>query len=244
MTETVEVVERKEPGVDTRTDTALAVATEAHAPANLFGAASPEDVVDRAVQVAGALKKVVQKQGLIANIQGKEYPQVEAWTLLGSMLGVFPVVEWTRRTDDGNGWECRVVVQTRAGEIVGSAEAECTRSERSWAKRDDYALRGMAQTRATSRAMRGPLGFVMTLAGYQALDASEMPSDDDHAPPAAPAATAGGAGAEIGALRNKALQLFGNPGTAAAEYTKLTGRDITWKDMGYQELQVLVKAHE
>jgi hypothetical protein len=35
----------------------------------------------------------------------------------------------------------------------------------------------MAQTRATSKALRQPLGFVMTLAGYSATPAEEMPRD-------------------------------------------------------------------
>ena len=35
----------------------------------------------------------------------------------------------------------------------------------------------MAQTRATSKALRLPLGFVMTLAGLEATPAEEMPQD-------------------------------------------------------------------
>jgi hypothetical protein len=64
-----------------------------------------------------------------------------------------------------------------AGQVVGAAEAECLRSERTWKGRDDYALRSMAQTRAVSKALRGPLGFVVTLAGYEATPAEEMPAE-------------------------------------------------------------------
>ena len=46
--------------------------------------------------------------------------------------------------------------------------------EKTWAGRDDYALRSMAQTRATSKAMRQPLGFIITLAGFDATPAEEM----------------------------------------------------------------------
>lgn len=60
------------------------------------------------------------------------------------------------------------------GRIVGSAEAMCTRDERMWANRDDYALRSMAQTRATSKALASPLRFVITLAGYEGTPAEEM----------------------------------------------------------------------
>lgn len=149
-----------------------AVATTTPAPPALFGTSDPVEIVAKARDVANALKDVLRQQGLISNIQGKEYVQVGGWTLLGSMLGVFPVLEWMRKLD--NGWEARVEARTMAGAVVGAAEAECTRDEKMWANRDDYALRSMSQTRATSKALRMPLGFVVTLAGFNATPAEEM----------------------------------------------------------------------
>jgi hypothetical protein len=148
---------------------------------NLFHTDDPVEVITRASRAAEALKGVIRQQGLVSNIQGREYPRVEAWTTLGSMLGVVPVVTWTRRTEDG--WEARVEARTLDGRVVGAAEAMCSKSERTWSKRDDYALRSMAQTRATSKALRGPLGFVVTLAGYEATPAEEMPADGTEGPP-------------------------------------------------------------
>ena len=52
-----------------------------------------------------------------------------------------------------------------------------TSGEENWQDRDDYALRSMAQTRATSKALRQPLGFVITLAGFDPTPAEEMPHD-------------------------------------------------------------------
>lgn len=148
------------------------------APTTLFGSNEPVAVVQKASQVASALKDVVKTQGLISVISGKEYPRCEAWTLLGTMLGVFPVLQWTRQLE--NGWEARVEAKTRDGAIVGAAEAQCLRKEKNWSNRDDFALRSMAQTRATAKALRMPLGFVMTLAGYEATPAEEMISDHTH----------------------------------------------------------------
>jgi hypothetical protein len=61
------------------------------------------------------------------------------------------------------------------GQVVGAAESECMPAERRWANADDYARRSMAQTRATSKALRQPLGFVMQLAGFDATPADEIP---------------------------------------------------------------------
>lgn len=138
----------------------------------LFRSDDPVEVLARATRTADALKDVISQRGLTTNIQGKQHVQVEGWQTLGSMLGVTPVCVWTRPLD--NGWEARVEARTLDGRIVGAAEAMCTRSERMWSKRDDYALRSMAQTRATSKALASPLRFVITLAGYEGTPAEEM----------------------------------------------------------------------
>lgn len=144
----------------------------------LFGTADPVAVLDKAAAVAKALARVIAKQQLFTVIGTKKYVHVEGWTLLGSMLGVFPRVEWSRKLE--NGWEARVeAVVASTGAVIGAGEAECLRSEGTWAKREDYALRGMAQTRAISRAMRGPLGFVVQLAGFATTPAEEMPTANE-----------------------------------------------------------------
>jgi hypothetical protein len=141
-------------------------------PPSLFGTNDPQAVVEKATAVANTLKGVLKSQKLISNISGKEYPKCEAWTLLGTMLGVYPVLVWTHKLE--NGWEARVEAKTRDGAVVGAAEAQCLTSERNWANRDDFALRSMAQTRATAKCLRMPLGFVMTLSGFEPTPAEEM----------------------------------------------------------------------
>jgi hypothetical protein len=151
------------------------------APVTLFRSDNPREIIGSATAVADELAKVVRKQKLTTKIQGRDHVRVEGWTLLGTMLGVFPVLVWSRkhagleaRDYSEEYWEARVEARTMAGQLVGAAEAMCSRSEKTWANRDDYALRSMAQTRATSKALRQPLGFVMTLAGFEATPAEEM----------------------------------------------------------------------
>lgn len=173
-------------------------------PPSLFGTADPVEVVARASRVAASLKEVIKAQGLISKISGKEYPRCEAWTLLGTMLGVFPVLVWTRAME--NGWEARVEARTRDGAVVGAAEAQCLKTERNWGNRDDFALRSMAQTRATAKALRMPLGFVMTLSGIEPTPAEEMtfekPPAKDNATAKAPPNTATGAARAASAPAN------------------------------------------
>ncbi len=153
----------------------------------LFGTANPAEVLARAAKVGALLEGLLRKQKLVLRIRDSDHVLVEGWTLLGSMLGVFPVVVWSRPVLQGEqwvGWEARVEARTRGGEVVGAAEAECLRDEKRWASADDYAIRSMAQTRAVSKALRGPLGFVIHIAGFNPTPAEEMHADAPRPEPA------------------------------------------------------------
>lgn len=91
---------------------------------------------------------------------------------------------------DGHDWEACVEVKTPGGVTVGRAEAMVSRAENTWAQRDDYALRSMAETRAESRAWRKAIGWIVHLAGYNPTPAEEMGhtpgADTQDAAPAGP----------------------------------------------------------
>jgi hypothetical protein len=144
------------------------------APVTLFQTSDPATALARMTEVAKLLFTVVEDRRLYATISGRKHLLVSAWTTLGAMLGLFPIVAWTRLNETGDGYLARVEVRTRDGQLVGAAEAECSRAERAWKNRDPFALRSMASTRATSRALRGPLEQVVVLAGYEAAGAEEM----------------------------------------------------------------------
>ena len=167
---------------DGHEEMAVAIVEEPVAPATLFHTDDPTEIVSKASAMATALADVITSKGLITKISGRDYVRVEGWTLLGSMVGVFGIPVWTRPLDDGGGWEARVEARTLSGAIVGAAEAECTRDENNWKDRDSYALRSMAQTRATAKALRLPLGFIVAMAGYEATPAEEMPNGANKPP--------------------------------------------------------------
>jgi hypothetical protein len=152
-------------------------------PTTIFRTSDPDVALERMRAVARTLVDVVESRKLYAVIQGRKHLLVSAWTTLGAMLGLFPAVAWTRPNETGDGYLARVEVHTRDGALVGAAEAECSRSERTWAKRDAFSLRAMAQTRATSRALRGPLEQIVVLAEYEPAGAEEMPDETAPEPP-------------------------------------------------------------
>ena len=198
---------------------------EQRAPITLFGTDDPTAVVDRASAVATALAKVIKERKLSSRISGRDHVNVEGWTLLGSMLGVFAEVEWSRQLD--NGWEARAVARTLAGNVVGAAEAMCTRTEGSWRNRDEYALRSMAQTRAVSKALRLPLGFLMHLAGYSATPAEEVGEEQpERAAGGAPASSPNRPPAQASYRREELMGLMREQGLgldAVERYAAIVG---------------------
>lgn len=162
--------------VDEPPGTALAT-QELHG--NLFNTDDPVEVVERAARVANALRDVIEQRQLYENIKGKQHVRVEGWQLLGSMLGITAVCTDTQEVDGG--WKATVEARTLDGRVVGRADALCTRHEKGamWKGADDYARLSMAQTRATSKALKGPLGFVVSLAGYSSTPREEMGDADE-----------------------------------------------------------------
>lgn len=140
---------------------------------NLWGTDNPELMMQKAARCATVIADVIENRKMFTIIGQGKHVRVEGWQTLGAMVGVFPVVEWTRRLE--NGWEARVKAVTRNGEVVGAAESQCLNTERNWANKEDHCLRSMAQTRATSKALAMPLRFVIALAGYEGTPAEEMP---------------------------------------------------------------------
>lgn len=150
-------------------------------PANLWGSHQATEIVARATATAKALAGVLEDRELYVSMgtdkQGRErrHVVVEGWTMLGTMLGVTPICEWSRPMEDG-AWEARVEARTLDGRVVGAAEAMCSPEEDRWDDAEQYAIRSMAQTRATGKALRVPLGFVVSLAGFDTTPAEEMPA--------------------------------------------------------------------
>lgn len=138
----------------------------------------PKEVMRYAQAAAREIVDVARSGKLLANVGGREYPLTECMTLIGRMTGHTVTVEWCRKVPAdwgiGDGWEARALVLDQNGREVAAAESMCLRSERAWSKRDEFAVRSMAQTRASGKALRLALGYIVTLAGWEALPAEEI----------------------------------------------------------------------
>lgn len=97
------------------------------------------------------------------------------------------LVKVTTYDVDGYTWEARVRI-VRNGVTVGIGEGLCSRNEPRWGTAEEYAVKSMAITRATSRALKQAAGWIVALAGYEATPAAEVDPNTGQPLPYGPAA--------------------------------------------------------
>lgn len=130
---------------------------------------------------AQALTAIVEQQKLFTQIGQGKHLRVEAWQTIGMGYGLTAAVDHTEILYDPQGTEvgakAKVVVYDRQGVIRGGAEAYCMCDEGDWGNRNTNQRISMAGTRATSKALRLLLSWVVVLAGYEPTPAEEMTRD-------------------------------------------------------------------
>lgn len=138
----------------------------------VLGVADPAQALAATERFAKALKAKIDAGNLAHRIGNQDYLGIEALAMAATALGVVGVVVETRKLE--NGWEAIAQARTLSGQVVGAGESMCTRDESRWSRKADFELRGMAQTRALSRALRGPVGSMVSLASYSVTSAEEI----------------------------------------------------------------------
>lgn len=157
----------------------------------IFGTNNPGEIVKRCAAIADALVPIIDEKKLYQRIppsdpNGKKYVYVEGWVSMISMLGVFPSVDsvevelrpFVRQTDGEHSKEkiatAWVSLRTMSGTIITRANASVSSFERNWRGRDEYAMKSMAQTRATGKACRLAFSWIMSMAGFAGTPAEDM----------------------------------------------------------------------
>lgn len=136
---------------------------------------APQAIVARAQKTADACRQIVMKCSI--QLQGRGYIKAEGWQALAASCGYSPRIGTVEELSNGDIRAVCDLVRLSDGEIVASAEGYLGVDEGMWARRPRYARRAMAQTRATSRACRSALAWIVPLldAGLETTPAEEIP---------------------------------------------------------------------
>ncbi len=165
--------------------------TQAAAPAlAAYSLNKPEELSG----LAALLAHHIQEKKLYTDIQGKKHVNVEGWQFAGAMLGIVPIVEKVDDVSTGTqytfkGYQGRAdtvvahiefraavsLLDLRSGKTIGRGIASCSNLESKKRTFDPYAVESMAQTRATGKAFRLLLAWIVQAGGYATTPTDEMP---------------------------------------------------------------------
>ena len=134
---------------------------------------NPNDIMGFATN----LKDLIVQNKLFTPIKGKNYVNVEGWQIAGAFTGTYPIVEKVEELPSKPGeykYRAEVSLRDRDGQKVGYGVAICSNREPGKGNFDEYAVASMAQTRATGKAFRMKIGWLLKVAGYETTPAEEM----------------------------------------------------------------------
>jgi len=143
---------------------------------------NPGTLMRHATDVAGVCREIVLKTA--SKIQGRSFVRVEGWQAIATAHGCCLSIEDVSEDEAGNVTVWAAVRRLSDGVILAKGQGFVGADERTWAKRDRYAKRAMAQTRAMSRVARSVFAHVVVLidANLSTTPAEEMPENGDGAP--------------------------------------------------------------
>ena len=160
------------------------MATEITPWRNTMSPAEFDDAVDAAKAKAKTFVDIVEQQELFTMIGPSKHLNHEAWETIAAGYGLTAAVDsttyhWKKDSDEDNGnelfmVEAHAVVLDRDGTIRGGAVASCGRDEPNWATKPIHQVASMAGTRASAKALRLMLSWVVEIAGYEPTPSEEM----------------------------------------------------------------------
>jgi len=160
------------------------MATEITPWRNTMSPAEFDDAVDAAKAKAKTFVDIVEQQELFTMIGPSKHLNHEAWETIAAGYGLTAAVDsttyhWKKDSDEDNGdelfmVEAHAVVLDRDGTIRGGAVASCGRDEPNWATKPIHQVASMAGTRASAKALRLMLSWVVEIAGYEPTPSEEI----------------------------------------------------------------------
>jgi hypothetical protein len=115
-----------------------------------FATASPALTLQRGKAVADAAAPVIRDLGMVKRIHQSFHVYFDGWTMVGAMVGVFPVTVRTWEIGHDEGYGANVEARSLSGEVVGAADAIVMRDEevggkQKWLEAPAFQVVSMAQ---------------------------------------------------------------------------------------------------
>lgn len=129
---------------------------------------------DDTLEIIKKIRAFADRTHNVVTIDGKSYVKAGVYQYLTYLLGITPSFEFEPESTQEEVWcTCRLYNDDDGGEVTHTT-MYADKKELFLRDKPDYAVLGMAQTRAFVRAMKNVYGFLIEAAGYQAIAIEEI----------------------------------------------------------------------
>lgn len=129
---------------------------------------------DEELKIIKKLRAYANKTHNIVTYNGKSYVKAGVYQYLTYLLGITPSFQFDDESTQEEVWCTCILYKDDDGGEVTRTTMYANKKELFLRDKPDYAVLGMAQTRAFVRAMKNVYGFLIEAAGYQAIAIEEI----------------------------------------------------------------------
>lgn len=129
---------------------------------------------DEELKIIKKLRTYANKTHNIVTYDGKSYVKAGVYQYLTYLLGITPSFQFDDESTQEEVWCTCILYKDDDGGEVSRTTMYANKKELFLRDKPDYAVLGMAQTRAFVRAMKNVYGFLIEAAGYQAIAIEEI----------------------------------------------------------------------
>lgn len=133
----------------------------------------PDERDKAMLTIAKKIRDFADKTHNVVTLDGKNYVKVGVYQYLANLLHLTPSFEFEPESTQTEVW-CTCELRNKDGEEVTHTTMYADKTEVFLRDKPDYAVLGMAQTRAFARAMKNLYGYLIELAGYQSVAIEEI----------------------------------------------------------------------
>lgn len=123
--------------------------------------------------LAKKIRNFADKTHNVVTLDGKNYVKVGVYQYLANLLHITPEFDFDPESTHAEVW-CICTLRNQSGRELSHTTMYASKDEEFLKGKADFAVLGMAQTRAFVRAMKNIYGYLMEYAGYQSVALEEI----------------------------------------------------------------------
>ena len=123
--------------------------------------------------LAKKVRSFADKTHNVVTLNGKSYVKAGVYQYLASLLHITPEFDFEPESTSSEVW-CVCSLRNQSGRELTHTTMYASKEEEFLKGKADFAVLGMAQTRAFVRAMKNIYGYLMEYAGYQSVAIEEI----------------------------------------------------------------------